>query len=65
MFGGVLQARQDGGRSRIFAGQYGGAGADGGSEQDLQGPPAAMEVCPSDQLRPSLTLSLDFDLWEG
>lgn len=24
-----------------------------------------MEVCPSDQLRPSLTLSLDFDLWEG
>lgn len=29
------------------------------------GPPAAIEVCPSDQLRLSLKPSLDFNLWEG
>lgn len=42
--------------------QRGGGG--GGNELDLQGPPAAIGVCPSDQLRPSLKPSLDFDLLE-
>lgn len=41
-------------------------GGEGGyNERDLQGPPAAIEVCPSDQLRPSLKPSLDFDLQAG
>lgn len=35
------------------------------NEWDLQSPPAAIEVCPSDQLQPSLKPSLDFDLQEG
>lgn len=35
------------------------------NEWDLQSPPAVIEVCPSDQLQPSLKPSLDFDLQEG
>lgn len=47
-----------------LAGQYIGEGAEC-NKRDLLGPPTAIEVCPSDQLRPSLKPSLDFDLQEG
>lgn len=65
MFRGLLWARQDGGRSQIGQDNMQGRGGGGYNERDLQGPPAAIEVCPSDQLRPSLKPSLDFDLQAG
>lgn len=49
-----------------WEGQYAGEGVEWeDNEWDLQSPPAAIEVCLSDQLQLSLKPSLDFDLEEG
>lgn len=58
MFGGAALGQTGWGLVPIWEGQYRGGGG-------KQGPPAAIEVCPSDQLWLSLKPSLDFNLWEG
>lgn len=62
-FGGLLRARQDGGWSQVSQDNTARRGPTSGIYSPP--PPAAVGVCPSDQLRPSLKPSLDVDLREG